>query len=103
MKKILFLSLFFLSLSTLSFSQSAGKGSNEKSGKRGFISRMFHESQRKKAHQTMKHFDPQKKDPNIANNGTSIRRNRKRSYKVDGDGFSESSQVKRRSKGRGTK
>lgn len=92
MKKAFLLTLFFIGISTLSFSQSAGKGSSEKSG--GFFHRLFHKDQ--SPHAQMRHFDKQKKDPNIKNNGTSYRRNRKSKYKVDGDGFSTATQGKQK-------
>jgi hypothetical protein len=100
MKKALLVTLFFIGISAVSFSQSAGKGSSEKSGG-GFFSKMFHKGQ--KPHQQMSHFDSNKRDANINSNGTSVRRNRKRTYTVDGDGFGGTSQGKRRGKGSGTK
>jgi hypothetical protein len=92
MKKIFLLTLFFTGLSTLSFAQSAGKGSSEKSG--GFFHRLFHKEQA--PHAQMRHFEKKKKDPNIKNNGTSYRRNRKSKYNVDGDGFGTASQGKQK-------
>ena len=53
MKKALLVTLFFIGISAVSFSQSAGKGSSEKSGG-GFFSKMFHKGQ--KPHQQMSHF-----------------------------------------------
>jgi hypothetical protein len=96
MKKILLLTLFTVGLSSISFSQSAGKGGSEKSG--GFFHRLFHKDQ--SPHAQMRHFDRQKKDPNIKNNGTSYRRNRKSNYNVDGDGFGAAGQGKRKRKKR---
>lgn len=90
MKKIFLLLLLFIGISTVSFSQSAGKGSGESSG-----------SSRRKAFKQKSHFDKQKKDPNIKHNGTSVRRNKKNKYTVDGDGFAESKQP-RRKKGKKT-
>ncbi|MDF2437901.1 MAG: hypothetical protein K0Q95_2277 [Bacteroidota bacterium] len=92
MKKILLLTVFFAGLSSISFAQSAGKGSSEKSG--GFFHRLFHKEQ--SPHAQMRHFDKQKKDPKMRHNGTSYRKNSKSGYKVDGDGFSNSSQGKKR-------
>jgi hypothetical protein len=92
MKKIFLLTLFFAGLSSVSFAQSAGKGGGEKSG--GFFHRLFHKEQ--SPHAQMRHFDKQKKDPNIKYNGTSWNRTRKSKYKVDGDGFGTSSQGKQR-------
>jgi hypothetical protein len=82
MKKNLLLVLFTVGISSLSFSQSAGKGGSEKSGG-GFFHRLFHKEQ--SPHAQMKHFEKQKKDPKMKNNGTSYRRNKKSSYNVDGD------------------
>jgi hypothetical protein len=90
MKKIFLLTILFACLSSVSFAQSAGKGGGEKSG--GFFHRLFHKEQ--SPHAQMKHFDKQKKDPNIKNNGTSWRKNRKNNYNVDGDGFGTSGQGK---------
>jgi hypothetical protein len=92
MKKIFLLTLFFAGLSSVSFAQSANKGGGEKSG--GFFHRLFHKEQ--SPHAQMRHFDKQKKDPNIKNNGTSWNRTRKSKYKVDGDGFGTPSQGKQR-------
>lgn len=92
MKKILLVALFFVGISTLSYSQSAGKGSSEKSG--SFFSRIFHGG--KRPHGQMNHFGKQKSDPNIQNNGTSYRSATKNGYTVDGDGFGTSKQGKRR-------
>jgi hypothetical protein len=86
MKKVLLLFLLFAGLSTVSYAQS-GK---EKSG--GFFSRFGARKSRKQ----MTHFEQPKKDPNIQNNGTSYRMNRKREYVVDGNGFSTPKQGKRR-------
>jgi|GEM_PF-2258428 len=99
MKKILLVALFFVGVSTLSYSQSAGKGSSEKSG--SFFSRMFHGGQR--PHSQMSHFSKQTNDPNIKDNGTSYRSTRKSDYSVDGDGFGTSKQGKRRKKKSGIK
>ena len=82
MKKVLVLVIFLVGVSSISFAQSAGKGDSEKSGKGG----MFHKE--RKPRKQMSHFDTQKRDPNIKNNGTAYRRNHKREYyTVDGDGF----------------
>lgn len=72
MKKLLM--IFFL-LSTKLFSQSAGKGSNEKNS--GY---------RRKPHAQMQHFDKRPKDKLIQRNGTMyLRRKRLKSkYRVDG-------------------
>ncbi|HET6226412.1 MAG TPA: hypothetical protein VFF27_09050 [Bacteroidia bacterium] len=80
MKKLFLILLLFVGISTVSFSQ-------EKSGSRK--RKIFRKS----------HFDKQKKDPNIKHNGTSVKRNAKNKYKVDGDGFVEAKQ-KRRKKGK---
>jgi len=87
MKKIIIIALFSIGFSTASYSQ--GK---EKSG--SFFSRIFHGGA--KTHKQMSHFGKQKADPNISNNGTSFRQNRKSGYKVDGDGFGTSKQGSRR-------
>ncbi|MES2591015.1 MAG: hypothetical protein V4608_03935 [Bacteroidota bacterium] len=92
MKKILLLALLFVGISTTSYSQFAGKGGSEKSG--SFFSRLRGNKSRKQ----MSHFGKQKKDPNIKNNGTSYRRDRKQEYTVDGDGFGTATQGKRRRK-----
>lgn len=94
MKKHLLISLFFVGISALSYSQSAGKGGSEKSG--SFFSRVFRGGQKPRGQ--MKHFDKQKSDPNIQNNGTSYRKNRKQEYVVDGDGFGTAKQGKRKRK-----
>jgi hypothetical protein len=93
MKKILLFALFLVGFSQLSHAQFAGKSGSEKSG--GFFSGMFRSS---RPHKQMNHFDSQKSDPNMKNNGTSYRRDRKRDYVVDGDGFGTAKQGK--SKGR---
>ena len=67
MKKLFLLLLLLVGISTASFSQ-------EKSG--SSKRRTFKKS----------HFDKQKKDPNIKHNGTSVKRNQKSKYKVDGIG-----------------
>lgn len=82
MRKLFLLLLLFVGISTASFSQ-------EKSG--SSKRRTFRKS----------HFDKQKKDPNIKHNGTSVKRNQKSKYKVDGDGFVEAKQ-KRRKRGKKT-
>lgn len=94
MKKLLLISLLFIGFSTVSYSQSAGKGSSEKSG--GFFSRIFKKEQ--KPHGQMKHFDKKKKDPNMKHNGTSYNRRKKQKsqYNVDGDGFGTPSQGKKK-------
>jgi hypothetical protein len=92
MKKHLLLLLFFVGVSTLSYSQSAGKGGSEKSG--SFFSRVFHGGQKPRGQ--MSHFGKQKSDPNIQNNGTAYRKNRKQEYTVDGDGFGTAKQGKRK-------
>lgn len=94
MKKNILLVLFIAGISTLSYSQSAGRGGSEKSG--SFFSRVF--SGGKKPRAQMNHFGKQKRDPNIQNNGTSYRSNRKNEYTVDGDGFGTSKQGKRKSR-----
>ncbi len=91
MKKIVLASLFIVGISTLSYSQSAGKGSSEKSG--SFFSRVFRGGQKPRGQ--MSHFGKQKQDPNIQNNGTSYRSTNQNGYKVDGDGFSTAKQGKR--------
>ena len=82
MKKLFLLLLLFVGISTASFSQ-------ERSG--SMKRKTFRKS----------HFDKQKKDPNIKHNGTSVKRNQKNKYKVDGDGFVEAKQ-KRRKRGKKT-
>lgn len=85
MKKIFVLIVFLLGVSSFSFAQSAGSGGTEKSGKKS----LFHKE--RKPRKQMSHFDTQKRDPNIKNNGTAYRRNHKREYyTVDGDGFGSS-------------
>ena len=76
MKKVFVLILFLVGVSSISFAQSAGKGDSEKSGKGGF----FHREKQRKPRKQMSHFDTQKSDPNIKNNGTSYRRNHKKEY-----------------------
>jgi hypothetical protein len=78
MKKILLVVLLFIGISTLSYSQSAGKGSAESSG-----------SSRRKIRKQKSHFDQKKKDPNMKHNGTSYNTRRRKSQKnkVDADGF----------------
>ncbi len=98
MKKIFLLSVLFLGLSKVSFSQAAGKGSAEKSSG-GFFSRLFHKEQ--KPHAQMKHFDSKGKDSNMKNNGTTYKKNNS-GYQVDGDGFSNGGKRKKK-KGKGTK
>lgn len=90
MKKLFLLFLFCFGISTFSFSQATGKGS-EKSG--GFFSRLFHKEQ--KPHGQMRHFDKRRKDPNIKHNGTSYNKSDSKN-KVDGDGFGTATQEKRR-------
>jgi hypothetical protein len=85
MKKTWLLFLLFVGLSTAGFSQAAGKGSGEKSG-----------SSKRKPHAQMRHFEKAPKDPALKHNGTSYRRKQRSSYKVDGDGFSNSSGGKRK-------
>lgn len=92
MRKIFLLILLFTGISTLSYSQSAGKGSSEKSG--GFFHRLFHKEQA--PHAQMRHFDKRKKDPNMKHNGTSWNRHRKSKNKVDGDGFGTADQGKQK-------
>lgn len=82
MKKFFVLFLFIIGVSTASYSQSAGKGSGEKSGSKV------------KSRKQMQHFDKQKKDPNMKHNGTSYK-NGRRKHKVDGDGFAPATQEKR--------
>lgn len=82
MRKLFLILLLLVGISTVSFSQ-------EKSGSRK--RKVFKKS----------HFDRQKKDPNIKHNGTSVKRNQKNKYKVDGDGFVEAKQ-KRRKRGKKT-
>jgi hypothetical protein len=96
MKRLLLLTLFFAGLSGVTFGQSAGKGSSEKSG--GFFSRLFKKEQ--KPHAQMRHFDKKKKDPNMKNNGTTYRKNRKSRYNVDGDGFGTATQGKQKKRRR---
>jgi hypothetical protein len=86
MKKLLLL-LFLGTISTVGFSQSAGKGGSEKSG--GLFSRMFKKEQ--KPHAQQRHFDKPKKDPNMKHNGTSY--GNKSKNKVDGDGFAPANQT----------
>lgn len=82
MKKVLVLVIFLVGISSFSFAQSAGKGDSERSGKKSLFKK------ERKPRKQMSHFDTQKRDPNIKNNGTAYRRNHKREYyTVDGDGF----------------
>ncbi len=97
MKKIFTLFLFVMGMSTVSYSQSAGKGGSEKSG--GLFSRMFHHEQ--KPHAQMQHFDKQSKDPKLKHNGTSY--GRKSKNKVDGDGFSSGGKSGRKKRKSGVK
>lgn len=92
MKKKLLFVLFLTGVSTASFAQFKGKGSEKSSG--SFFSRMFHGSQ--KPHAQMSHFGKKRKDANIQDNGTSFRRNNKSNYTVDGDGFGTPKQGRRR-------
>jgi hypothetical protein len=84
MKKLFLFLLLFIGVSTVTFSQ-------EKSGS----------SSRRRVFKQKSHFDKQKNDPNIKHNGTSVRRNKKSKYTVDGDGFTEAKQ-KRRKRGKKT-
>ncbi len=87
MKKIIILLLVFIGLSTVGYSQAAGKGSAE----RGSESKVKPRGQ-------MRHFERRKRDPKMRHNGTSYKKKNKE-YKVDGDGFSNSpSKGKRRRK-----
>jgi hypothetical protein len=85
MKKIVFLLFLFVGLSSSAYSQAAGKGSAEKSG-----------SSKRKPRAQMRHFDKAHKDPKMKHNGTSYKRKHKSEYKVDGDGFSNTSKKRRR-------
>ena len=78
MKKIIFLLLLCLGLSTFGYSQAAGKGSAEKGS----------ESKVKPRGQ-MRHFERRKRDPKMKHNGTTYKK-KKSEQKVDGDGFSNS-------------
>lgn len=82
MKKLFLLLLLLIGISTTTFSQEKSGSSKRK---------IFRRS----------HFDKQKKDPNIKHNGTSVRRNKKSKYTVDGDGFVEA-KPKRRKRGKKT-
>jgi hypothetical protein len=82
MKKLFLLLLLLIGISTATFSQEKSGSSKRKIFKRS-------------------HFDKQKKDPNIKHNGTSVRRNKKSKYTVDGDGFVEA-KPKRRKRGKKT-
>ena len=100
MKKIILFAIFCLGMSTASYSQAGKESSSGKSG--NFFSRMFHRADKPRAQ--MHHFDSRKRDQNIKHNGTSYWRNRKREYKVDGDGFSlPSNGNKKRGKDTGIK
>lgn len=78
MKKLIFLLLLCFGLSSVGFSQAAGKGGAEKGS----------ESKIKPRGQ-MRHFDRQKKDRKMKHNGTTYKK-KKSEHKVDGDGFSNS-------------
>ncbi len=86
MKKLIFLLLLCFGLSSLGFSQAAGKGGAEKGS----------ESKVKPRGQ-MRHFDRQKKDRKMKHNGTTYKK-KKSEHKVDGDGFSNSPKKRRRRK-----
>ncbi len=79
MKKILFLFLLIFGITSAGYSQAAGKGSAEKGS-----------GSKVKARGQMRHFDRQKRDPKMKHNGTAYNRRKKKDYKVDGDGFSNS-------------
>ncbi len=79
MKKILFVFLFCFGLTSIGYSQAAGKGSAEKSS-----------DSKAKPRGQMRHFDRQKRDPKMKHNGTAFNRRKKKEYQVDGDGFSNS-------------
>jgi hypothetical protein len=74
----------------------SAQGGKEKEG--GLFKRLFKKEQKPRGQ--MKHFEKQKKDPNIKHNGTSYRRNKaKRSrYRVDGDGFGTPDQPRQKRK-----
>ena len=93
MKKGVLIVLFFIGISTLSYSQSAGKGSSEKFGG-GLFSRRHHSGQ--SPHKQMRHFSASKKDPYVKNNGTSWHKNDTERYVVDGNGYGSPTQGKRR-------
>ena len=78
MKKIIFLLLLCFGLSTVGFSQAAGKGGAEKGS----------ESKVKPRGQ-MRHFERRKRDPKMKHNGTTYKK-KKSEHTVDGDGFSNS-------------
>ena len=84
MKKLIFLLLFCLGLSSFGFSQAAGKGGAEKGS----------ESKVKPRGQ-MRHFEKRKRDPKMKHNGTTYKK-KKSEHKVDGDGFSNSPSKGRR-------
>jgi len=71
-------------LSSISYSQTAGRGSSEKGGSR------FNFKVRHHKHKQMRHFGRQHTDRLIQSNGTSYLRNKRlrTKNKVDGDGFS---------------
>ncbi|MBL0327988.1 MAG: hypothetical protein IPP64_00880 [Bacteroidetes bacterium] len=79
MKKLIFLLLVCFGLSTVGYSQAAGKGGAE----RGSESKVKPRGQ-------MRHFERRKRDPKMKHNGTAYNRRKKKEYKVDGDGFSNS-------------
>ncbi len=78
MKKLIFLLLLCFGLSSLGFSQAAGKGGAEKGS----------ESKVKPRGQ-MRHFERRKRDPKMKHNGTTYKK-KKSEHTVDGDGFSNS-------------
>ena len=84
MKKIIFLLLLCFGLSSVGFSQAAGKGSAER-GKESKV----------KPRGQMRHFDRQKKDRKMKHNGTTYKK-KKSEHKVDGDGFSNTPSKGRR-------
>lgn len=77
MKKLIFLFLLCFGFATAGYSQAAGKGSAEKGS-----------GTKVKPRGQMRHFDKAPRDPKMRHNGTKYNRRKKKDYKVDGDGFS---------------
>jgi len=88
MKKILLFSIFVLGMSSFSFAQSAG-GSGSEKVKSGGRAHRSSKSGAVKPRKQMRHFSARKADPNIKNNGTSYRMQKRREqYEAENNGFS---------------
>jgi len=86
MKKFVLLLLLCFGLSSVGFSQAAGKGGAER-GKESKV----------KPRGQMRHFDKPPRDRKMKHNGTRYKK-KKSEHKVDGDGFSNSPGKGRRRK-----